>query len=129
MALPRAASQQCGVCLLAECPVLRLPPLRVTADLVRTWAMEGRTTATSCVMHCVMHCVVHCVVHCVMPCTAYYGCAPMVQLMVDEIARTPGTLRACLQSWYLWGEPTYSLGTCLDTCGCSLVTQGCSLGA
>ena len=49
-------------------------------------------------MHCVMHCVVHCVVHCVMPCTAYYGCAPMVQLMVDEIARTPGTLRACLQS-------------------------------
>ena len=107
--------------------------------------MEGRTTATSCVVHCVvhcvvqcvvhcvvycvMHCVVHCVVHCVTPCTAYYGCAPMVQLMVDEIARTPGTLRACLQSWYLWGEPTYSLGTCLDTCGCSLVTQGCSLGA
>ena len=73
--------------------------------------------------------MVHCVVRTAMHCTAYYGCAPMVQLMVDEIARTPATLRACLQSWYRCGEPTYSLGTCLDTCGGSLGTQGCSLGA
>ena len=95
VALPRGASQQCGACLLTECPVLGLPSLGVTADLVRTWVMDG--TYYLCGALCGALCVAHCAMHCAM----HYGCTPIVQLMVDEIARTPGTVRACLQSWYL----------------------------
>ena len=106
MALPRGASQQCGACLLTECPVLGLPSLWVTADLVRTWVMDGSTATTYhllpvwCTVWCTV-CGALCVAHCAMHCAMHYGCTPIVQLMVDEIARTPGTVRACLQSWYL----------------------------
>ena len=53
-----------------------------------------------CTVWCTV-CGALCVAHCAMHCAMHYGCTPIVQLMVDEIARTPGTVRACLQSWYL----------------------------